>query len=190
MQHTVCENLIETFPQAFFPQTGAQRGIKPRLVMRDKSDNSHRIRLSTPFMRPKAGQDDVIEDTQVIGKRSTRRQKDAQSRVRRRDLIIDTVIISKSAKRLLKDIIAIFKAKNSYKMRSKRLLAHLCSDAKKPWATFCRGCRNLNYRQLSALLREFGIRSKDMRFKNRSYKGYQKEWFVDAVRRSAKASKK
>jgi hypothetical protein len=92
-------------------------------------------------------------------------------------------------KRLLADIIAIFKAKDMSKMRSKQLLTHLCADSKKPWATFCGG-KKLHCHRLSALLKEFGIRSKDMRFNNRSFKGYQLEWFVDAKRhmRTNKAS--
>jgi hypothetical protein len=94
-----------------------------------------------------------------------------------------------AGKRLLTDIIAIMKENHRSKMRSKQLLVHLCSDPKKPWATCGRGGKNLNFRQLSALLQEFGIHSKDMRFNKKSFKGYQKEWFVEA-KRSCRSSRK
>jgi hypothetical protein len=88
------------------------------------------------------------------------------------------------AKRLLADIFAIMKDKNRSKMRSKHILLHLCSNVRKPWATFCGG-KKLHYHRLSAMLREFGIHSKDMRFNNKSFKGYQREWFVEAAKRVA-----
>ena len=90
---------------------------------------------------------------------------------------------STTGERLLTDIIAIMKENHRSKMRSKQLLIHLCADPKKTWATYCRGGKNLNFRQLSALLQEFGIHSKDMRFNKKNFKGYQKEWFVEARRR-------
>ena len=96
---------------------------------------------------------------------------------------------SATGKRLLTDIIAIMKENHRSKMRSKQLLVHLCADPKKPWATCGSGGKNLNFRQLSALLQEFGIHSKDMRFNKKSFKGYQKEWFVEARRRCRSKAK-
>jgi hypothetical protein len=82
---------------------------------------------------------------------------------------------------LVSDIISLFNARNVSKMKTKRLLACLCTDQEKPWATFCSG-QNLNSRKLSSLLKEFSIHSKDIRFKSGVVKGYRKEWFKRAIR--------
>jgi hypothetical protein len=91
-------------------------------------------------------------------------------------------LISTIGKRLLADIHEIFKTRKVSNIKTKRLLAHLCSNQEKPWATFCSG-QNLNSRKLSSLLKGFGIHSRDIRFKQGVYKGYRKKWFMKAYRR-------
>ena len=176
MQHTVCENLPETRSSDEFG-LNTQQEDKPRLALRDKLDCSRKLRLATQLTRPTTT---VRGDITKLKLPIKTRKKTQAAVVQPSDGNVPTAI----GKRLLSDIIVIMKHKNRSKMRSKHLLVHLCSNPKKPWATFCRGGRKLNFRQLSAMLRAFGIRSKDMRFNNKSFKGYQKEWFVDARRRS------
>ena len=172
MQHTVCENLLETNPSED-SIWATQHDDKPRLAFRDKSDCSRKLRLVIPLTKPSAASDEITKRKLPIKTR-----KKAQSAVIQPSSGNTHTIIGK---RLLSDIIEIMKHKNRSKMRSKHLLVHLCSNPKKPWATYCRGGRNLNFRQLSALLREFGICSKDMRFNSKSFKGFQMEWFIDAA---------
>jgi hypothetical protein len=173
MQHTVCENLLETNPREG-SDWATQQDNKPRLALRIKSDCSRKLRLATQLTRPST----------IVRGDITKRKLPIKTRKK-----VQTAVIQPSGgntptiigKRLLSDIIEIMRHKNRSKMRSKHLLVHLCSNPKKPWATFCRGGRNLNFRQLSALLREFGICSKDMRFNSKSFKGFQMEWFIDAA---------
>ncbi len=174
----------------------------PRSVLRDKSDRSRKMRLASPI------QITPITAGHGFGHRlglglvfaSTTTKRHSPAKTHKTPLVsvessktgkaiknVPTAIGVKKpgtiGKRLLADIIAIMKENHRSKMRSKQLLVHLCADPKKPWATCGRGGKNLNFRQLSALLQEFGIHSKDMRFNKKSYKGYQKEWFVEARRR-------
>ena len=151
---------------------GAQQDIKYQRVLRNKSDGFHKLAVSTPVLKPAVHADDV--ECLLISKH----EKNARELVKKPK----KETVNSTCKRLLADIIAVFRARNISKIRSKSLLVQLCADKKKPWATFCHG-NNLHFQRLSALLREFGIHSKDMRFKNRSFKGYQKEWFVDVAKR-------
>jgi len=194
MQHTVCEGLLET-PQDMISRLAGQtrRADKPRFVLRDKSDGNRKLQLANPVTRPTTANCVGNKTTRKVNAVTSRKKEvTAAGRNTSRSSTKTTVASSTTiGKRLLADIIAIFKAKDMSKMRSKQLLTHLCADSKKPWATFCGG-KKLHCHRLSALLKEFGIRSKDMRFSNnRSFKGYQLEWFVDAkrcCRNSSKAS--
>jgi hypothetical protein len=173
----------------------------PRSVLRDKSDRSRKMRLASPIqitpitaghgfghrlglglgflgITTKRHIPAKTQKTPLVSVESSKTGKSINKNV---PVAISTKA-STVGKRLLADIIAIMKENRRSKMRSKQLLVHLCADPKKPWATCGRGGKNLNFRQLSALLQEFGIHSKDMRFNKKSYKGYQKEWFVEAKR--------
>ena len=174
----------------------------PRFVLRDKTDRSQKMRLASPIQITPitAGHGFGHRLGLGLGFLSTTTKSRCSAKTRKKPLVsvessktgktiknVPTAIGVKKpstiGKRLLTDIIAIMKENRRSKMRSKQLLVHLCSDPKKGWATCGRGGKNLNFRQLSALLQEFGIHSKDMRFNKKSYKGYQKEWFVEAKRR-------
>jgi len=160
-------------------------------LLRDKADNSRKMRLAIPITRPTVAC--VEAEAKLLAKTRNKTRVPTRVRHRRKQLRqskSNTVVSSSSGtavccgnsnigKRLLSDIIAIFRANNISKIRSESLIAALCADAKKPWATFCKG-RNLHNQRLSALLKEFGIHSRDMRFDDRSFKGFKKEWFVDA----------
>lgn len=95
-------------------------------------------------------------------------------------MVDDTV-----ANRLLADSCSIFTRRNKTKLRSMRLIYHLCSDPL--WATFNNG-KPITARQLSALLRPVGITRKDMRFRKGIGKGYRAEWFSDALNEAAKSN--
>ena len=147
-----------------------QQQVEPRFVLRDKSDNSHKIRISS--IKPAVCITHQTEQQTIPTKAPDEKNR-------------STTAVSNSNKiqqQLFEDILDIFMATKKTKIRSKHLLRDLCSDSAKPWATFRRG-RNLNYQGLCRLLKEFGIHSKDMRFTSRNFKGYQKEWFVDAKSR-------
>ena len=175
---------------------------KARFVMRDKSDRSRKMRLASPIQITPItaghgfghrlglglGLSGITTKRHIPAKtRKTPQVSVESSKTGKRIKNVPTAISAKKpstvGKRLLTDIIAIMKENHRSKMRSRQLLVHLCADPKKPWATCGRGGKNLNFRQLSALLQEFGIHSKDMRFNKTSYKGYQKKWFVEARRR-------
>ncbi len=178
----------------------------PRSVLRDKSDRSRKMRLASPIQITPitAGHGFGHRLGLVFASTTTKRHSPAKthktplvsvesSKTGKTIKNVPTAIGVKKpstiGKRLLADIIAIMKENHRSKMRSKQLLVHLCADPKKPWATCGRGGKNLNFRQLSALLQEFGIHSKDMRFNKKSFKGYQKEWFVEARRRCRSKAK-
>ena len=64
------------------------------------------------------------------------------------------------------------------------MIAALCEDLEKPWATFDRG-RPITARQLADLLRPFRIKSVDLRFGSQNLKGYRLDHFNDALSRYA-----
>jgi len=83
---------------------------------------------------------------------------------------------------LLMDVKAIFKQKKgACQLRTQVILDALCADKKKPWATFCTG-NPIGARQLASLLKPYGIHSRDLRFSGSAFKGYKREWFLNAGR--------
>ena len=85
---------------------------------------------------------------------------------------------SRIAESLLSDVKAIFKLKKVAQLRTQSILDALCSDKKKPWATF-HNCNPIGPRQLALLLKQFGIGPRDIRFSGSAYKGYKREWFIN-----------
>lgn len=84
---------------------------------------------------------------------------------------------------LLDDIQQAFITINDDKISSAQLVALLCADPERPWATFNNG-RAIGYHQLRGLLDEFDIHSDDIRFPSgKVLKGYRLEWFKDAFAR-------
>jgi len=91
-------------------------------------------------------------------------------------------IDSRLADSLLMDVKAIFKQKKgACQLRTQVILDALCADKKKPWATFCTG-NPIGARQLASLLKPYGIHSRDLRFSGSAFKGYKREWFLNAGR--------
>ncbi len=76
---------------------------------------------------------------------------------------------------LLSEIKGIFKIRKVAELRTQSILDALA--LKKPWTSICRG-KAINSRRLAALLKPFGIHSRDLRFTDGAFKGYKKEWFV------------
>jgi hypothetical protein len=83
---------------------------------------------------------------------------------------------------LLADIREIFDGRQESKISTADLLAVLCFDAEKPWATYSRG-RPLSHHQLARKLKGYGIRSKNVRIGHDVAKGYERGWFEDAFAR-------
>jgi hypothetical protein len=86
---------------------------------------------------------------------------------------------------LLSDIRGIFKTRKVAELRTQSILDALA--LKKPWASICSG-KAINSRRLAALLKPFGIHSRDLRFTDGAFKGYKKEWFTSASNAKGKYS--
>lgn len=88
---------------------------------------------------------------------------------------------SQLAESLLSDVKKLFLSK---KPAQKQLRTQSILDAladKKPWSTICNG-NPIGSRKFAALLKPYGISSRDLRFSGSAYKGYKLEWFVNAAR--------
>jgi hypothetical protein len=90
---------------------------------------------------------------------------------------------------LLQDIRAIFAEKELAKISTSELLEMLCSDVEAPWTTYNRG-KPLSARQLASRLKDFGIKSKDIRLPPyyKPLKGYSQDDFSEAFSRYLPAS--
>jgi len=80
---------------------------------------------------------------------------------------------------LLADIQHIFETKRVHKISTVDLLDELSEDPEMPWATYNRG-KPISPRQLSKLLSGYGIKSKTVRQKYGTPKGYDAAQFKDA----------
>ena len=83
---------------------------------------------------------------------------------------------------MLADIQEVIEAKAVLRIFSADLLAALCEDEEKPWAT-CNGGKRMSLRQLSERLQEYGIKSAQVRIGLESKKGFHVEQFRDAFGR-------
>lgn len=84
---------------------------------------------------------------------------------------------------LLADIREIFDGGGGRtKISTANLLALLCIDDEKPWATYSRG-RPLSHHQLARKLKSYGIRSKNVRIGHDVAKGFERGQFDDAFAR-------
>jgi len=83
---------------------------------------------------------------------------------------------------LLRDIEAAFNSAKLTRMKTSDLIASLCSDAEKPWATFSRG-KAITPREIGNLLKPFEIQSKNLRYGEACPKGYELDQFEDAFAR-------
>ncbi|RQY15532.1 DUF3631 domain-containing protein [Burkholderia stagnalis] len=83
---------------------------------------------------------------------------------------------------LLADIQDMFDAANVQKVFSADMLAHLCEDEEKPWATWNRG-KPMALKQLATRLGEYGIKSAQIRIGYETKKGYLRSQFDDAFGR-------
>jgi|MTBAKSStandDraft_1061840.scaffolds.fasta_scaffold08156_5 putative DNA primase/helicase len=83
---------------------------------------------------------------------------------------------------LLADIRDIFNDKGCDKITTAELIAALCMDEEKPWATYNRG-NPIKPRQVSKRLAEYGIRSSTIRDGIVTAKGYKRAQFEEAFSR-------
>lgn len=83
---------------------------------------------------------------------------------------------------LLSDIREIIECRQADRITTADLIATLCRDDEKPWATYNRG-QTITPRQIASRLREFGIVSHTIRVGNVTAKGYQFLQFADAFER-------
>jgi hypothetical protein len=81
---------------------------------------------------------------------------------------------------LLFDILAIFTINKSTILRTHSILEALSADRRKPWASICHG-KPINARRLSSMLQPYGIHSRDLKFSSGTFKGFKKEWIIDAL---------
>lgn len=83
---------------------------------------------------------------------------------------------------LLSDIKKVFDSIKADKISSTDLVNTLCSDNEAPWKTYNQG-DPISQRQLASKLRNFDIKSQDIRFGDVNLKGYYKKSFTDAFAR-------
>ena len=83
---------------------------------------------------------------------------------------------------LLADIQYVFASEKVDRISSADLIAALIADGEKPWATYNRG-KPLSPRQLSKLLAAYNIKTKTVRFKFETPKGFELSQFQDAFAR-------
>ena len=86
---------------------------------------------------------------------------------------------------LLQDIQKIFIENNITEISSKDLIDALCEDEESRWVTynFKGNDKKINTRQMSKILKEYKIKSKNVRFGQEVAKGYEKTQFEDAWKR-------
>ena len=83
---------------------------------------------------------------------------------------------------LLADIQEVFETKRVERISSADLLAALCEDEERPWATWNRG-KPITTRQIAKKLDEYGIKSVNLKIAYEVRKGYRSEQFTDAFSR-------
>ena len=83
---------------------------------------------------------------------------------------------------LLADIRVLFAREQIDKIKTADLIDELCDDEERPWDTYNRG-REITPRQLANLLAPYGIRSKTVRFGDKTPKGFERSQFADAFTR-------
>lgn len=88
-----------------------------------------------------------------------------------------------TANELLEDIQEIFEFKKTIKIATSELINALCEDTEKSWATYNRG-KQLTPRQLSKMLKLYGIESKTIRVDSyETAKGFEVKQFTDSFER-------
>lgn len=83
---------------------------------------------------------------------------------------------------LLADIQDVFESKNITRISTADLIAALVADDEKSWATYNRG-REISARQIASRLAGYGIKSKTIRLKYETAKGFEASQFEDAFAR-------
>lgn len=73
--------------------------------------------------------------------------------------------------KLLKAVMKIFKQQQCDKLRTRDLIASLCSDPSKKWSTYNKG-KEITARQISGLFKPYGITSHDLYYPEGNAKGY------------------
>jgi hypothetical protein len=86
---------------------------------------------------------------------------------------------------LLADARSIFDTEDVNEITTKSLIAKLCQDEERPWATFFKG-NKITDRQLARMLRKYGIVSEDVYPNGTHAKGYKRAGFKDAWARYSK----
>ena len=80
---------------------------------------------------------------------------------------------------LLEDIRTVFESQQIDRISTAELIKYLCDDEEANWATYNRG-KPINPKQLSNLLKGYGIVSNTLRFSGKpSAKGFEKDQFLD-----------
>ena len=83
---------------------------------------------------------------------------------------------------LLGDIQEVFETKRIDRISTADLIAALCEDDEKPWATYNRG-KSISPRQVASRLAEHGIRSNTIRVGVTTPKGYMRDQFEEVFAR-------
>jgi putative DNA primase/helicase len=84
---------------------------------------------------------------------------------------------------LLKSIYHIFMFLGKEKISSQDLIDELCKDEEEPWKSYNKDEYPISAKQISHLLKAYGISSKDIKFQGMNLKGYEKHQFKEAWER-------
>lgn len=83
---------------------------------------------------------------------------------------------------LLADIKEVFELKKVERISTAELIAALCDEDERPWATYNRG-KPISPRQVSTRLAEYGISSRTIRIGSSTLRGFLRTWFDEAFSR-------
>lgn len=144
------------------------------------SDNVVKLRASSPAMpegfinRLEANWKPLLAIAELCG--VSARARDAATALSRR---ADEASLGVE---LLRDIRDMFGARNADRLRSDEIVNKLAEMADRPWADMPFSHRPITQAQLAKLLKPFGVRPDQVRFGERTFKGYKLEWFERAFR--------
>lgn len=79
-----------------------------------------------------------------------------------------------SDQRLLKQVMKVFKQQQCDKLKTRDLIASLCSDSSNQWSSYNKG-KEITARQLGGLLKPYGVTSHDLYYPDGNAKGYFKK---------------
>lgn len=152
-------------------------------LSRFAQDYSEKIKLAKPYLpetlndRAQDNWEPLFAIAEIAGEEWLQLARDAALRISS-----DSEQSESLSVQLLYDIQEIYEPQRIDRFTTSELIALLCKDDEKPWATYNRG-KPISPRQIASRLKEFGIISGTVRIGAITAKGYQYWQFADAFSR-------